>query len=151
MSTFFILSIINRTVFRLIQPSIGISAPRNPPSCIKCFLFLSEVFFFTNSLKQCLCRFNLCFSSSFQRNISVQHVQHAVADTMNEFLSRNVYYMISFMFTILYFFERFYSLLTLMYSVSHDSRMKQGGEVPGIYIGTNTSPVSPGNIFVLSR
>ena len=44
--------------------SIGIRDPRNPPSCIKCFLFMSEVFLFANSLKQYLCRLSLCFSSS---------------------------------------------------------------------------------------
>ena len=38
-------------------------APRKSPSCIKCFLFLSEVFFFTNSLKLFLCRLSLSFSS----------------------------------------------------------------------------------------
>ena len=85
------------------------------------------------------------------KNIAVQHVQHAVADTMNELLSRNVYYMVSFVLTILYFLERFYSLLTLMYSMSNDSTMKSGKKCTRIYIGTKISPVSPGNIFVLRR
>ena len=41
------------------------SAPRNPPSWIKCFRLISDVFFFTNSRKQSLYFLSLCFSSSF--------------------------------------------------------------------------------------
>ena len=38
--------------------------PRKPPSWIRCFLVLSEVFFFTNFLKHSLCLLNISFSSS---------------------------------------------------------------------------------------
>ena len=44
--------------------SIGMRVPRNPPFCIIRFFSRSEVFSFTNFLKQCLCRFSLSFSSS---------------------------------------------------------------------------------------
>ena len=44
--------------------SIGMRDPKNPPSCIKCFLFLSDVFFLTNALKHSLYLLSLSFSSS---------------------------------------------------------------------------------------
>ena len=43
---------------------VGMRDPRNPPSWIRCYITRSEVFFFTNFLKQCLSLLNLSFSSS---------------------------------------------------------------------------------------
>ena len=55
--------------------SIGARALINSSSCIRCFLFLSEVFFFTNSLKQSLCLSSLCFSSSVTAGWLLTRVQ----------------------------------------------------------------------------
>ena len=105
MSSFFILSIINQIVLRQIHRLKGWVLREILPPVLNAFFFFIRSLFL-HQLSQTLSMSFDFFRLVLQWNIAVQHVQHAVTDTMNKFLSCNIHYMVSFVFTILYLFSK---------------------------------------------